>query len=189
MRSPTGWPRAAVLTQNREVPRDPMVIRRAGPEESASIQAIEVAAGLQFAEVGLARVAEDPPMALDRIEQLCRDGRAWVAADGVDRPRAFLLETRVDGGVHVAELSVHPAVARRRIGRSLLDHVAASAADDGLVSVTLTTFTEVPWNAPYYQRCGFRILADHETGPELAELLGTERRRGTAPRVAMLRQC
>jgi len=69
VRSPTGWPRAAVLTQNREVPRDPMVIRRAGPEESASIQAIEVAAGLQFAEVGLARVAEDPPMALDRIEQ------------------------------------------------------------------------------------------------------------------------
>jgi len=33
---------------------------------------------------------------------------------------------------------------------------------DGLPALTLTTFTHVPWNAPYYTRCGFRVLDDAE---------------------------
>jgi hypothetical protein len=31
----------------------------------------------------------------------------------------------------------------------------------------LTTFASVPWNAPYYSRCGFRILDDAELTPGL----------------------
>ncbi len=26
--------------------------------------------------------------------------------------------------------------------------------------MTLTTFAEVPWNVPYYERCGFRRLGE-----------------------------
>lgn len=51
-----------------------------------------------------------------------------------------------------------PAAGRRR----LLDHAASLAAADGLPALTLTTFAHVPWNAPYYARCGFRVLADIE---------------------------
>ena len=35
--------------------------------------------------------------------------------------------------------------------------------------VTLTTFREVAWNAPYYRRLGFRALAPEEITPGLAE--------------------
>jgi hypothetical protein len=42
----------------------------------------------------------------------------------------------------------------------LLDRAAADAAAKGLRALTLTTFAEVPWNAPYYARCGFRVLND-----------------------------
>jgi hypothetical protein len=55
--------------------------------------------------------------------------------------------------------------------------------------VTLTTVEDVPWNAPYYARCGFLRLDDDDLGPDLALILRAERRRftGRHPRVAMIR--
>jgi hypothetical protein len=37
----------------------------------------------------------------------------------------------------------------------------------GACTSGLTTFASVPWNAPYYSRCGFRILDDAELAPGL----------------------
>ena len=68
----------------------------------------------------------------------------------------------VDGCVHVEQLSVDPGNARRGLGRALLDHAAEQAAAAGVPALTLTTFADVPWNAPYYVRCGFRVLEDGE---------------------------
>ncbi|WP_328822583.1 GNAT family N-acetyltransferase [Micromonospora rubida] len=50
----------------------------------------------------------------------------------------------VDGAANVQQLSVHPDLARRRIGAVLLDHVSAWAAGRGLPALTLTTFRAVP---------------------------------------------
>jgi hypothetical protein len=36
----------------------------------------------------------------------------------------------------------------------------AWAQRHGLAALTLTTFTDVPWNMPYYERLGFRHLCD-----------------------------
>jgi hypothetical protein len=38
--------------------------------------------------------------------------------------------------------------------------VAEEAKRQGAGRLTLTTFIEVPWNAPYYRRLGFRPLDD-----------------------------
>jgi hypothetical protein len=40
--------------------------------------------------------------------------------------------------------------------------------------VVLTTFSDVPWNAPYYRRLGFRDLPAEEWGSELAERVEQE---------------
>jgi GNAT superfamily N-acetyltransferase len=164
-------------------------IRAAGSDESAVLQAIEVAAGRQFVEVGLADVAAHQPHPADELEAYGLRGRAWVAVDDEDRPVAFLLAGLVDGRAHVDEVSVHPTHARRAVGRALIDHVAAWAMARDLPGVTLTTFAEVPWNAPYYLRCGFHVLDDHVLGPDLAGLLRAEQTRYGAlhPRVAMIR--
>jgi hypothetical protein len=55
--------------------------------------------------------------------------------------------------------------------------------------VTLTTFRDVPWNAPYYERLGFTTVCSGEWGPELAALMEVEASRipGDSPRVAMRR--
>jgi hypothetical protein len=39
-----------------------------------------------------------------------------------------------------------------------------------LPSVTLTTFRDIAWNAPFYARCGFAELADRDLNPRLAAI-------------------
>jgi hypothetical protein len=44
--------------------------------------------------------------------------------------------------------------------------------------VTLCTFRDVPWNAPFYQRLGFRPLASDELTPALGERMRREAEAG-----------
>ncbi|HUY50330.1 MAG TPA: GNAT family N-acetyltransferase [Streptosporangiaceae bacterium] len=105
------------------------------------------------------------------------------------RPIAYLIADLVDGSLHVGQVSVHPGSARRGLGRSLLDHAAAQAAAAGVPALTLTTFTQVPWNAPYYERCGFRCLDGAGLTPGLREIRRWEAAHGLDrwPRVCMRR--
>jgi len=45
-------------------------------------------------------------------------------------------------------------------------------------ALTLTTFREVPWNGPYYQRLGFVYLTVEEETPGLRAIRSSERERG-----------
>ena len=51
-----------------------------------------------------------------------------------------------------------PAYGRRGVGRALVDEVLAWSAAQGLPSVTLITFRDVPWNGPYYEKLGFEAV-------------------------------
>jgi hypothetical protein len=53
----------------------------------------------------------------------------------------------------------------------------------------LTTFAHVPWNAPYYVRCGFRVLDDAEITQGLQAIREREAAMGVDrwPRVCMRR--
>jgi N-acetylglutamate synthase-like GNAT family acetyltransferase len=89
----------------------------------------------------------------------------------------------------VEQISVHPRAARRGVGRELLEHLAGYAAGYGFPALTLTTFADVPWNAPYYRRCGFRALTAGEVTPGLARIRANEAASGLDrwPRVCMRR--
>jgi GNAT superfamily N-acetyltransferase len=154
-----------------------------------ALQDVEAAAGRLFATIGMTYVSDDPPPPLRLLREYQRSGRAWVAVDPEDRPVAYLLADLVDGNAHVEQVSVDPSAAHRGIGRSLIDHVTDWTRDQGLSSVTLTTFADVPWNGPYYRRCGFRAVPEAEMGPELAALWAREQARelGRRRRVAMAR--
>ena len=67
---------------------------------------------------------------------------------------------------------------------------AAWAVGRDLRAMTLTTFADVPWNAPYYRRLGFREMSGAEIGPELRGIIRHEAEQGLAPwpRVAMIRE-
>ncbi|MGW6907870.1 GNAT family N-acetyltransferase [Streptomyces sp. NPDC054940] len=166
-----------------------MRIRPATPAELPALQDMERAAGAPFRALGMAAIADDEPPALDVLEGFRRAGRAWVACDDGDGPIGYLIGEPVDGALHVEQVSVHPDSARRGVGRTLLAYAADRARDEGLTGLTLTTFTEVPWNAPYYTRLGFRVLDDTELTPGLRRIRAHEAELGLDrwPRVCMRR--
>ncbi len=71
---------------------------------------------------------------------------------------------------HLAQISVHPDHGRRGVGAALLEAAAERATLKGHGSLTLTTYADLPWNAPFYARHGFEEFApdDPLTGPQLA---------------------
>ena len=165
-------------------------IRPPRRDELEALVAIEREAGALFTTVGMPEIAYDDPGTVPELEPFRAGGHAWVAVDAGDRPVAYLITAIVDGCAHVEQVSVAPAHARRGLGAALIDHLAAVAATEGRPAVTLTTFRDVPWNAPYYERLGFRVIAPADQGAQLAALVGeeAERIRGDAPRVAMRRR-
>ncbi|MBC2877585.1 MULTISPECIES: GNAT family N-acetyltransferase [Streptomyces] len=174
-----------------------MRIRPPHPAELPLLRDVERAAGERFRDIGMAEIAADEPLQVDELEQYRRAGRAWVAteagerdADGGPPVVAYLLADRIDGNLHVEQVSVHPAAARRGVGRALLEHLATVARAAGIPALTLTTFADVPWNAPYYERCGFRRLAVDEITPELRAVREREAAHGLDrwPRVCMRRE-
>lgn len=69
---------------------------------------------------------------------------------------------------------------------ALIEHARRVAHARGLSRHTLTTFLEVPWNGPWYQRHGFAVLEPAALPPWLAAVLAAEVPSGPAlTRVAM----
>ncbi|MFG2990225.1 GNAT family N-acetyltransferase [Streptomyces sp. NPDC048257] len=166
-----------------------MAIRTARLDELPLLQDIERAAGRCFRDIGMPEIADDEPLTLDELAPYQRAGLAWVSVDGTDTPGAYLIAEHVEGNLHVEQVSVHPDRARRGLGRDLLEHLAEFARREGAPALTLTTFTEVPWNAPYYARCGFRLLDDSGLTPGLQEIRDREAAYGLdrRPRACMRR--
>jgi len=165
-------------------------IRAADECDFEVLQDIEIAAGAAFRDIGMSLVADDDPFSIAELSEYQRAGRAWVVVDDADRPCAYLLTDLVDGDVYIEQLSVHPSYARRGIGRQLLEHVAVLAKADQVPALTLTTFAQVPWNGPYYERCGFHVLDENDWTPGLRAIREREAAHGLDrwPRVCMRRE-
>ena len=142
-----------------------------------------------FSDIGMPEIAQYEPWPLPVLAASQQAGWLWVAADEADEPVGYLMASMVDGCLHIEQVSVDPGSARRGLGRVLLEHAASQAAADGIRALTLTTFAQVPWNAPYYARGGFRVLHDAELTPGLRGIRQREAELGLDrwPRVCMRR--
>ena len=155
-----------------------MRIREVHIQELALLQDIERAAGRSFRDIGMHEIADDEPLPLDELARYQSAGLGWVAVNDADTPVAYLIADHVDGNLHIEQVSVHPDSAHRGIGRSLLDHLAERAAAHHIPALTLTTFSNVPWNGPYYARCGFRPIEENLLSPGLREIRAREAAHG-----------
>ncbi len=176
---------AAQTAARREPVGGPL--RPATLAEIADLQEIERRAGAPFAEIGMTAVAEDEPPAAETLAEFVTAERAWVWPDAADRPIGYLVLSLVDGQPHIDQVSVDPAHAGLRIGKRLIDHAVRWARSRGLRELTLTTFTQVPWNGPYYERLGFRYIPAAEETPELRAIRAAETAHGLDewPRASM----
>ncbi|KAJ9644761.1 hypothetical protein H2199_003725 [Coniosporium tulheliwenetii] len=145
-------------------------IRPALSSDLLLIPLIEYQAGQVFRTVGMDAIADDPPPTIDSLVHYASAGRIWVAVSHIDpgTPIAYLTADLLarDGLAHVAQVTVSPEHARKGIGASLLRHLELWARDMRLRGVSLTTFSDVPWNRPMYERLGYETLEDEELQQE-----------------------
>lgn len=165
------------------------LIRAARADDLPALRELERAAGTPFRDLGMVAVADDEPPSVADLAAFQEEGRAWVVTDDAGSPVAYLLLDVVDGSAHVEQVSVHPDHGRQGLGKTLLDTAAAWAQQRGLPALTLTTYADVPWNAPYYERLGFQVLTEAEMTSGLRRIREHESARGLAlwPRVTMRR--
>jgi GNAT superfamily N-acetyltransferase len=131
-----------------------VLIRAAHRDDLALLVEIERAAGERFRSLGMDLVEDDDPGSVAELVPYAESGRAFASVGDDDRPVGYLLLDVVDGA-HVEQVSVHPDLARQGIGRALIERAATWARGHGLDALTLTTYIEVPWNGPFYERLGF----------------------------------
>jgi len=164
-----------------------MTLRLARPQEVSAIIALEHAAARIYAAVeGYAWVADMPAMASDEVARAIADEGVWVVVGEGDVVGAVVCFWHGDDG-HLRELNVHPRHQRRGLGRRLVNAALEGARAKGCVRLALTTFSQVPFNGPWYERMGFRRVSQ-PTGWLAAER-AEERRIGLdrQPRQAMER--
>ncbi|HEX6958010.1 MAG TPA: GNAT family N-acetyltransferase [Ferrovibrio sp.] len=158
-------------------------IRLATPADIPALPGIEQSAGEAFRATAHAWVADEPNLAAEAYPPLIAAGRVWVAE--TDGGLAGFLHAwpAADGDFHIWELAVRLPWQRRGFGRALIDTARRQALAQGCTALTLTTFRDVAFNAPYYKGLGFAILTDPP--PRLAAILAAEAARGLTSRCAM----
>lgn len=165
--------------------RDPTLtwqVRPARVSELALLPEIERAAARLFPPERIADPDEVHPV--EELRGYLDEGLLWVGADGA-RLTGYVMARELDGALHVYELAVDPAFGRRGIGTALMQETFAEAARRRLPRVTLTTFEDLPWNAPFYRRLGFTVLQQDNLTLPLERILERERAAGMTRRVAM----
>jgi GNAT superfamily N-acetyltransferase len=147
-----------------------------------------------FASIGMDQIAGDPPPGRRLLRAVINRDLLWVAVDGED-PRSsevvgYGFGSHLDDHLHLEQVSVRPEFARRGIGAQIFQSLESAAVNSGMSISTLFTFADVPWNAPYYQRLGYRELPASAFGPQLATVLRQEQvADGDGPqRIAMYKE-
>ena len=131
--------------------------RSARPDEIETIRDLERASAQRFIGLMDALAADEPSPASVLAARIAQGGLI-VAVDG-DLVVGFVMFRTVEARAYVEQLDVLPTFGGRRIGAALLDAVAERARPAGLAGLSLSTFRDVLWNAPYYRRLGFVDVA------------------------------
>lgn len=142
------------------------ILRLANSFEIELIREIERVSATRLLDTDLAALAGDEPTDAATLIDRLKSNNLWVAVVD-DAPVAYVTFREVEACAYVEQIDVLPSHAGRRLGAMLLDKVGDLARARGLAALTLSTFKDVPFNAPYYRRLGFSDLPDAELTPGL----------------------
>ena len=162
----------------------PVRIRLARATDIPMFPGNEQSAAEAFRDTPHAWVADDGVTEAEVYPPLIAARSVWVAEDGRVLV-GFVSAALAPDAMHVLELAVQRDRQRNGLGRRLMRAVIDAARSAGLPAVTLTTFRNVAFNAPFYRSLGFNIV---DSPPRrLRAILAAEAERGLADRCAMRR--
>ena len=153
-------------------------IRPTTLSDVAALSAIERAAAGRFRDIPeLAWLADGEVIPAEQHLDYAERGLSWLALAN-DQPVGFVLAEAHPSSLFIVELSVDLDWQGKGIGRQLIARVADCARKRGLTALMLTTFRDVPWNAPFYARLGFEMMT--RLTPELRQKREEETAHGFA---------
>ncbi|WP_144148765.1 GNAT family N-acetyltransferase [Paraburkholderia sp. BCC1884] len=139
-----------------------ITFRFAALHDAGLIRTIEFEAGQRFVGVDMTGIADAPPMEFDLVNRKIAAREIIVAEDRDEVCVGFVMFEMQPVRIYIQELDVLTSHAGRRIGAALIEQVAQHAGAHHLKQLVLSTFREVPWNAPYYRRLGFHDIEEAE---------------------------
>ncbi|MFM0525028.1 GNAT family N-acetyltransferase [Paraburkholderia strydomiana] len=139
-----------------------VTFRLAAPGDAETVRTIEFEASLRFVSVGMSGIADAPPMSLAFVERKIAAQELIVAVNVEGTCAGFVMFEPQPARIYIQELDVLTSHAGRRIGAALIEQVAQLARSRQIMQLVLSTYREVPWNAPYYRRLGFRDIDETE---------------------------
>ena len=148
-------------------------IRPARNDEIVLISEIEHLAATLFLQTEHANEVEALGLSFPFLEQIQQLDSYW-SRQTKKISLSDLQLTILDGQPHLHELDVRPEYGRRGIGTKLVSAVSDWSKNHGYDSVTLSTFRDVPWNAPFYERLGFVRMDEEDLPSEMLLLRKTE---------------
>ena len=152
-----------------------MNIRPTLVRDAPFLPAIERSAGEVFRQwAPLAWIADDTVQSAEEHRVLIARGVSLVAELPAHGIVGFLNGEAMPDALHLRQIAVRSNQQGQGIGRQLIEAAERLAMARGLRALTLTTFKDVPWNAPYYQQLGFSTLTHESTPLWLKEMLNAE---------------
>jgi GNAT superfamily N-acetyltransferase len=153
----------------------------------AALPGIESKAAARFAGWHVPRAVLIKTTSLPALAAAQATGQLWVALSRSDDPVGFGLVEALGTRLHLEELDVLPDHGGRGIGTALVDEIERWARLNRFREIALTTFRDVPWNAPFYQKLGYEIVDEPRLDAVLRRWLKDDGARGLdqTRRVAM----
>lgn len=140
-------------------------VERPRTVRASELQGIERAAGSRFRHVGMHDIADAEPTPVPILEDRASAGRLLLALAADRNPVGFLIWSPKDDRAYIEEVAVHIDHAGHRLAARMIDALAQDVRGR-FAFLTLTTFRDIPWNAPYYLRLGFSEMPRSQAGPE-----------------------
>lgn len=157
------------------------------PEHLPALADIELDAAKLFPADLLPPDLSGHTVSPDALQDGLTDRLLWVAVGPDGSPVGFILLSALDALIFIKEMDVHRHHQQQGLGRALINTALAAARQRGFEGAALTTFSSVPWNAPFYKKLGFTTLEHGNVPAVIIKILENERDAGLKDRVAMIK--
>ncbi|KAF1972062.1 acyl-CoA N-acyltransferase [Bimuria novae-zelandiae CBS 107.79] len=148
----------------------PCNIRQATEDDLEALTTVELSATSIFGTIPALADLSSNHASPDQLRQWFSTGRIYIAEDN-GKPVGYVSAVPMDAVLYIAEISTIPESQGKGIGSALIQTVFAYArecvqATKEQPRVSLTTYREVAWNAPFYRRRGFKEVDAEALGPK-----------------------